>query len=570
MMDSFRFGLPSFAFVAAAACLVSCSKDSPSSADSQNTNSQPINLALSGPIQETWFHENATAAGLNFRHHSGAYGEYYIPEMMGGGVGLLDYNNDGFLDIYCVQSGSLKPGEKNLPGNQLFRNRGDATYEDVTESAGVGDTGYGMGCACVDYDNDGDTDIYVTNLGANVLYRNNGDGTFTDTTADAGVGDANWGTSAAFFDYDNDGNLDLVVANYIHWSREQEVECYSRGGKRDYCSPMNYQAPAMDSLYRNRGDGTFENTTVSAGLNQAYGNGLGVVCADFTGDDQPDIYIANDAMPNQLWVNQGNGSFKDEALIRGCAVNYLGIPEAGMGVVAVDIQNDGWLDLFVTHLEGEANRLYINKDVLFADTVTPKGPGTPSWPHTGFGVGFADFNHDTLLDLYVANGNVKFGAQQYDPADPYAEPNQLLRGTEEGAFEEVHQAGTQPKLIATSRGLATGDLDNDGDIDLVIINRDGPAHLLRNETAKKGNWIMFNVVNAHGSPAIGAVLRIKTLNSEYVKTVQPNQGYCSSNDPRVHCTLGQAQEVSQVKVHWPDGTEETFGPFPAGSIIDLP
>jgi hypothetical protein len=333
---------------------------------------------------------------------------------------------------------------------------------------------------------------------------------------------------------------------------------------------MNYKSPAMDTLYHNRGDGTFENVTMSAGLDKAYGNGLGVVCADFNHDGKPDIFIANDAMPNQLWINQGNGKFIDEAMIRGCAVNQMGIAEAGMGVVAVDLYQHGWLDLFVTHLEAEGNRLWINTNGFFSDLATPKGPGIPSLPFTGFGVACADFDNDGDLDLYVANGKVKRGHREYDAKDPYAEPNTLLRGLGNGDFEEaVPKGGAATPLIATSRGVAAGDLDNDGAIDLVVINRDSPAHLLRNLVGSHGHWITFTVLNSNGSCAVGAVLRIEASGKTFWRYVCPNQSYCSSNDPRTHCGLAGAQQVDRVTVRWPNGTEEAFGPFESGHIYSL-
>jgi enediyne biosynthesis protein E4 len=407
-------------------------------------------------------------------------------------------------------------------------------------------------------------------LGANILYRNNGDGTFTDVSREAGVADKSWGTSAAFFDYDGDGYLDLIIANYLKWSRESELECYSRGGLPDYCSPSNYKAPAMSTLYHNKGNGTFENATLSAGLDKAYGNGLGVVCADFDRDGRPDIFVANDAMPNQLWMNQGNGRFIDEAMIRGCAVNSLGAAEAGMGVASVDLYQRGWLDLFVTHLVDEGNRLWINTNGYFIDAVKPKGPGAPSLPYTGFGLAFADFDNDGNLDLYVANGKVKYGHTQLDSNDPYSEPNTLLRGLGNGDFEQVMpNGGTTRPLIATSRGLAAGDLDNDGAVDLVVINRDGPAHLLRNLLAKRGHWIMFSVLNQNGSDALGAMLRIDAGGRSYWRQVQPNQGYCSSHDPRLHYGLGHAEKVDSITVYWRKGKEESFGPVDVDRIYEV-
>lgn len=526
--------------------------------------------ALQSPA---WFNETSGPAQLNFRHRSGAKGQFYNPEIVCGGVGLLDYDADGYLDVFCVQGGSLDPAHPEHPGHKLYHNLGNGRFEDVSERAGIGGTGYGygMGCACADYDQDGKIDIFVTQVGTNILYHNNGDGTFTDVTVRAGLaGERAWGTSAAFFDYDGDGRLDLFVANYLKWSPDREVECYSRGGLRDYCSPLNYRAPAMDRLYHNEGNGTFADVTLAAGLDKAYGNGLGVLCADFDGDGRIDIFVANDAMPNQLWMNQGNGHFKDEALIRGCAVNGLGIAEAGMGVVAADFQKRGWLDLFVTHLVGEGNRLFANTNGFFTDVVPPKGPGAPSLPYTAFGIGADDFDNDGELDLYIANGRVKYGPAPLDPHDPYAEPNTLLRGLGGWNFEEVMpQGGVSPPLIATSRGLAIGDLDNDGGIDIVVVNRDGPLHFLKNAAARRGHWITFALRDALGDDPIEAQVTLEAGGTRQVRAVRPNQGYCSSNDPRVHFGLGKSTEVAEVTVRWPRGKVEHYGPFAADKIYTL-
>jgi enediyne biosynthesis protein E4 len=495
-----------------------------------------------------------------------------MPEIKSGGVGLLDYDRDGLLDIFCVNGGSLDPSVTNRPGPRLYHNLGHWKFEDVTERAGIGNRGqYGVGCACGDYNGDGWPDIYLNNLGTNLLFRNNGDGTFTDVTAQAGVGDSpSWSVSSAFFDYDNDGNLDLMVVNYLHWSREAELECSSYRSQPDYCSPLNYHAPAMTTLYHNKGDGTFENVTHAAGLDRAYGNGLGVACADFNGDGRCDIFVANDAVPNQLWINQGNGTFVDEAMLRGCAVNAMGVSRAGMGVAVADLKGDGWLDLFVTHLVSEGNGLFLNDHGFFTDTVRPKGPSAPSLPFTGFGVGLFDFDNDGRLDLFVANGRVKLAAQAWDAQDPYAEPNTLSRGLGGLDFEEVlPRGGTDPPLIATSRGAAFGDLDNDGGVDIVVLNRDGPVHLLRNIVAQRGHWILLRLLNKKGTDAIGADLRLEAGARTYRRQLLPNQSYASSNDPRVHCGLGSAQTFERIVVRWPDGNQDTFGPLDADRIYEL-
>lgn len=518
-----------------------------------------------------WFEEVASEAGITFRHSSGHTTRFFMPEMETGGAGLLDYDGDGLLDIFCVNGGSLDPAATNKPGCRLYHNLGHWKFEDVTARAGVGGHGeYGMGCACGDFNQDGRVDIYVTHLKGGILFRNDGDGAFTDVTRESGIDRTSWGTSAAFLDYDGDGHLDLMVVNYLRWSQETELDCYSRGGLPDYCSPLNYKSPAIDTLYHNRGNGTFEDVSRSAGLDKAYGNGLGVVCADFDHDGRIDIYVANDAMPNQLWMNKGGGKFVDEALFRGCAVNSIGVPRAGMGVTAVDIRAHGWLDVFVTHLVGEGNGWFVNTNGFFHDALTVQGPNAPSMPFTGFGVGFADFDHDGILDLYIANGRVKYGVRDLDPNNPYAEPNTLLRGLGGGNFEQIQpQGGAVPLLLATSRGAAFGDLDNDGSIDVVVINKDGPAHVLRNIAAKRGGWVLFRVLNRHGCDAINASVRVEVEGHPQFREVVPNQGYCSSNDPRVHVGLGSAKKVERVVVRWRAREEEAFGPYPAGQLIEL-
>ncbi|MFB3133895.1 MAG: CRTAC1 family protein [Rhodothermales bacterium] len=518
--------------------------------------------------EAAWFHEGAREAGVDFVHVRAQTLRHWFPEIMSGGAAWLDYDGDGDLDLYLVQGGDLDPHTAERPGNRLFRNRGDGAFEDVTEAAGVGDQGYGMGCAVGDYDGDGDLDLYVTNVGPNVLYRNAGDGTFEDVTTQAGVGHPGWGTSAAFIDYDDDGHLDLYVVNYIDWSPEQEITCFA-GGTRDYCHPENYNASATDVLYHNAGDGTFVDRTRASGIFRAKGNGLGLTHGDFNGDGLADFYVANDGNPNQLWINQGDGAFTDQALRSGSAVNRQGSAEAGMGVVAADLENDGDLDLFITHLRDETNTLYRNQEGLFEDATVRTGLSTPSIPYTGFGVGLADFDHDGALDLYVANGRVGRTLASLGE-DPYGEPNQLFRGLGDGRFEEVMpRGGLARPLIGTSRAAVFGDYDGDGDIDVLVVNNDGRAHLLENQVGHRGRWILFRVVDRRGRNAIGARVRITAAGRRQWRLVQRAYSYLSSNDPRVHFGLAEAEQVEEVMVVWPGGRQESFGPFAAGAVHEL-
>jgi hypothetical protein len=518
---------------------------------------------------EVWFEDVAARAGIDFRHVHSNGRRMRIPEIMGSGLGFADVDGDGFLDLYAVQSGELDDPPEKRPENRLYRNRGDGTFADVTASAGVGDQGYGMGCAFADCDDDGDVDLFVTNLGADVLYENLGDLTFADVTARAGTSDPRWSTSAAFFDYQMDGDLDLYVANYINWSIERELHCSSAYGTHDYCGPNNYNAPAADTLYRNDGGLAFSDVSQAAGIDRASGNGLGVTCGDYDADGWIDLYVANDQLPNNLWIARPDGTFTDRALISGCAVDQHGIARAGMGVISFDVANDGDLDLFVTNLRAETNTLYLNEGGRFTDFTAPAGLSAPSYPYTGFGVGLADFDHDGRLDLYAANGRVKSERPLYEPDDPYSEPNQLYRGTGPETFEEVPHGGLGHVRAEISRGLALGDYDNDGDVDVAILDNGGSVELLQNVREPKGHWIQARVLDEHGRDALGALVAAGKDAARQWRTVQSSYSYCSSNDPRVHFGLAGDERPVELEVRWLDGTRERFGPLAVDEIHTL-
>lgn len=516
-----------------------------------------------------WFENVASELGIDFRHQSGHDKEFYLPESMSGGVGLLDYDRDGYLDVYFVQGGSLTGQRRSQYANVLYRNLGNGRFVDVTASAGVGDLGYGMGCACGDFDGDGWTDIYVTNVGSNVLFHNNKDGSFSDATADAGVGDKSFGASAVFVDYDRDGDLDLFVANYVDWAPDREVACPGPSGSPDYCSPLVYKAPARDTLYRNNGGGVFSDVTESSGVAETYGNGLGVACGDFNRDGLVDIAVANDLMANQLWINLGHGKFRDEAVERGVAYSGTGVAESGMGVDARDADQDGDLDLFMTHFKDQTNTFYENRNGFFTDRTDEVGL-RPSLPFVGFGTAMVDLNNDGLIDMFVANGRVLTGPRYGKDGGPYALPNQLFLGTGKGKYREyMPRGGTVEPVIHASRGAAFGDFDNDGGIDIFIVNRDGPAYLLRNRIGSANHWITFRVTNRRGGCAIGARVEIDAGGRQWIRYVRPGYSYCSSNDPRVHFGLGNISRVDKVVVTWVDGSTTRFGPFAADQIIHL-
>jgi len=532
-------------------------------------------MSTAVPSTEPVFVERASEAGLDFVHRSGATGDYNYPELLVGGGALLDIDDDGLLDVYLVQSGPV-PGSAgimgqaaNRPGNRLYRNLGDGTFEDVTDAAGVGDTGYGAGATAADYDRDGLVDLYVTNVGPNRLYRNLGGGAFEDVTERAGVGDTAWSSSSVFFDYDGDLDLDLFVANYVVWSADRERPCLGPNGLRNYCNPAEYP-PAPDTLYRNDGGGRFTDVSEAAGLRSVAGPGLGVVAADLDGDDLVDLYVANDQAVNHLWLNQGDGTFREDALARGAALNELGQPEAGMGIAVADPDGDGDLDLFLTHLSGETNTFYRNDGGGFFQDVTAEARlGGVSQPYTGFGTSWFDYDGDGILDLFVANGKVTPGDSA---AFDYREPNQLLRGTPSGRYEDVSgRAGAALELLEVSRGAAFGDLDNDGDVDIVVVNNEGPVRLLRNEVGNAAPWLIVDLCGGGilDRSAIGSRVTVRGGGRSWTRDVRPAQSFAAANDPRVHFAFGDIPAVDHIRVDWPHGGVTERSGVPVNTILRL-
>lgn len=526
---------------------------------------RPVPVAAQG---RAWFEESAEKSGIRFTHRSGHGDKFYLPEIMGGGAALFDMDGDGDLDLYLVQSGNLFAPRDKADGNRLYRNRGDGTFEDATAGSGADAAGYGMGVAAGDFDNDGRVDLYVTNFGGNVLLKGDGRGHFADVTAKAGVASTGWSTSAAFLDYDADGDLDLFVVHYLNWQRSAEVECYSLTGVPDYCAPKTYDLPSQSTLFRNNGDGTFTDETDRAGLRAAAGNGLGVVAGDVNGDGRIDVFVANDGTPNHLWMNRGGGRFEDVGLAMGCAVDLDGKAKAGMGVSLADVDGDGDLDLLVVNLDGESDSFYRNEKTFFKDDAAAVGLRTISRPFTRFGAALLDFDNDGLLDLYEANGRVGRQSTMHS-SDPYAEPNLLFRGLAGPRFEEVTpRGGTSPLLVASSRAAAFGDIDNDGGLDIVVVNRDARAHLLRN-VANRGHWAMLRVVDDHGRDALGAEVTMTVGGRTIRRDVRAAYSYLASNDPRMHVGLGTDRVVRDVTIRWPTGQRERFGDLEADKIVVL-
>ncbi|MEK6280021.1 MAG: CRTAC1 family protein [Acidobacteriota bacterium] len=524
------------------------------------------------------FTEVARESGLNFQHYNGMTGRLYLPEIMGSGAALFDFDNDGDLDVFLVQGSVLEPGSKpgstqfpwrgsEPPRGKLFRNdlavgtNGTRTlkFTDVTEKSRIAATGYGMGVAVGDINNDGQPDLYLLNLGSNQMYLNKGDGTFEEVTKKTGTDDPRWSTSASFVDYDRDGWLDLMVVNYADFSVTNSPTCYATTSAKDYCTPRAFRAPG-NRLFHNKGNGTFEDATVRAGMDKEFGHGLGVVTSDFDGDGWIDIYVANDGDPNQLWTNQRNGTFKNEALLAGAAVNRDGKAEAGMGVDSGDFDQSGTEDIFVTHLMDETNTLFTNLGkAVFEDRTREAGLGMPGRRFTGFGTLFFDYDNDRWLDLLVANGAVQLLPELMRKGDPYplGQPNQLFHNTGKGRFEEVfEQAGTSFQLLEVSRGAAFGDIDNDGDTDVLVTNSNGPVRLLLNQVGNRNHWLGLRVVGKNsGRDMLGARIEIVITKDKVLwRRARTDGSYLSANDARVLAGLGNALRVDVVRVHWPDGS----------------
>jgi hypothetical protein len=524
-----------------------------------------------------WFADITHESGLGFVHDPGPPpGKYFMPQIMGSGAALFDYDNDGRLDIYLVQNGGPRSGSR----NRLFHQGPDGRFTDVSTGSGLDVAGFGMGVAIADVNNDGWPDVFLTEYGRSRLFLNNGNGTFTDVTHEAGLDNPLWGTSAAFFDYDRDGWLDLVVVNYVDY--DPSLPCGNAGGRRDYCHPSSFPG-CVTRLYRNLGAGTasgprvrFEDVTIRSGLGRLPGPGLGVVCGDFTGDGWPDIFVANDSQPNRLWINQRDGTFKEEAMLRGVAYNALGQTQANMGIALGDVRGNGLADLFVTHLTEETNTLWQQQPAgMFQDATQLAGLAGGPRHGTGFGTVFGDFDQDGALDLALVNGRVA-KRKEAEHADGsfwarYAERNQLYANDGSGRFREVSAANPGfAGYRAVSRGLCCGDIDGDGALDLLVTELGGPARLFRNVAPQRGHWLLLRVIDPTlHRDAYGAVVTVHAGGKQWLRLVNPAYSYLCSNDPRVHIGLGKEAQIDRIEVRWPDGAAETFPGGRVDRVLEL-
>lgn len=528
-------------------------------------------LTIYGQAIDVHFTDVTDKAGIKFTHTSSPE-KKYIVESMSGGVALFDYDGDGYLDIYLINSLTVDMVKsKQKTRSVLYHNNGDGTFADVTDKAGVGDIGWGMGVAVGDYNNDGWDDIYVTCLGPNHLLKNNGNGTFTDMTKKAGVGDPRWSTGAAFVDYDNDGKLDLFVSNYVDFDIDNLPE-FGKGrtcqfkGIAVQCGPRGLKG-AGDSLYHNNGDGTFTDVSKKAGVSDADGYyGLGVIASDFDGDGLVDIFVANDSTPNFLYHNNGDGTFKDIGFSSGTAVNENGSEQGSMGVTLGDYDHDGRLDLFITNFDDDYNTLYRNDGKgSFTDVSYAAKVAAVSLPYVGWGTWFFDYDNDGWADLLVVNGHV------YPQLPTYRQRNFVHHNNRDGTFTEVGaQLGAPFAEKRTGRGAAFGDIDNDGDPDVIINNLDGPPQLLRNDGGNANNSILIKTMGVKSNrDGIGARVKIVSGDLTQIGEVYSGGSYLSQSDLRLAFGVGKRTKIDLIEVHWPSGTIDNIADTTVNKILTI-
>jgi hypothetical protein len=520
------------------------------------------------------FVERGRQAGITFQHTDGSSGKYYIVETLASGVALFDFDLDGDLDIYFINGRPLPPSPEGnaAAANALYRNDGNGAFTDVTREKGVPGTGFGVGAAAADHDGDGDLDLYVCQFGPNVLYRNNGAGagwTFTEVTREAGCDDPRFSAAACFFDLDRDGDLDLYVTNYCVEDFSRSKPC-STNGIATYCPPGQYPAEGH-SLFRNRGDGTFEDITATSGVGALRGRGMGVVSEDFDGDGLADLYVANDTSDNFFLRNLGEGKFENIALTAGVALSANGDELGSMGIDVGDCNRDGKFDIIVTTFQKQLNALYVGmRKNFFVDIAMKQGLGETCLPMVSWGTKFADFDNDTWLDLFIANGHLEDQIDRFDQSSSYLQQNQYFKNLGGGVFKDVsNEVGPGLKEKLSSRGAAFGDIDNDGDIDIVVSNSRGRPSLLINEGGNTRSWIELELRGRKNRFAIGATARVTTGGVTQMATVRSGASYASQNDLRLHFGLGAAETAETIEVRWPEGQVEVFGPLAARRLHRL-
>jgi len=520
------------------------------------------------------FKDVAAEAGLTLMNVSGEGANDYIIEANGNGAAFFDYDNDGDMDVLITNGSTLKRYARGGgPVVALYENVGGGRFVDRTAAAGLDKIkGWAFGVCVADYDNDGYEDFYVTTYGPNLLFHNNGDGTFEERAVAAGVADPHWGTGCAFGDYDRDGYVDLYVANYVAFDpNTRPRDCLYMGTLKVFCGPIGLKGEA-DVLYHNNGDGTFTDVTAKAGIKDPNYPGFGVVFTDFDNDGWPDIYVANDSVPNFLFHNKRDGTFEEVGLISGTSLNLFGQAQASMGVAVGDYDGNGLFDIYVTNFAGDTNTLYQNLGKMsFADVTAASGAASASLPHLGWGTGFADFDNDGWLDLFVANGHVYPNVDQLKGISRYLQPKELYRNLGNGRFAEISgRVAGDLSIPRPSRGVAFGDYDNDGDIDVLVVNVNSRPSLYRNDGGNRNAWIGFHLIGTSSNrDAIGARLEIDAGGRTQAGEVRSGGSYLSHNDMRIHFGLGSTQHVDRVRIRWPNGKMETLAGMKAGQYVTI-
>ena len=550
-----RMPLAGRAALLAVLALAGCGRRNASPAAETKAPAPPANAVL--------FTDVTRAAGIGFVHNSGASGRKYLPETMGSGVAFLDYDGDGRQDLFFVQSADWPGNRRHKTTQALYRNKGDGTFEDVTRKAGLAVELYAIGVAAGDYDNDGHVDLFINALGPDRLFRNRGDGTFEDVTEKAGVSDPGFGTSATWVDYDRDGRLDLFACNYVQWSRKDDIFCTLDGVDKSYCTPESYRG-ATNRLFRNRGDGTFEDVSKRAGVYDPTGKSLGVVALDYDGDGWPDLAVANDTQPNFLYHNKRDGTFEEVGKVAGIAFSEEGKARGAMGIDAADYDGSGRDSLVIGNFSNEMLALYHNEGRgLFIDDAAMSGIGQPSLLTLAFGCFFFDFDLDGVLDIFVANGHVENDINRVQPSVTYAQPPHLFRGLGGGRFEPIGgRSGADLQRPLVARGAAYADFDGDGDLDIAVAANNGPPVLLRNDGGNSYGWLRLRLVGRGKSnrDAVGAVVRLKAGSITGTRTVRSAASYASQSELELTFGLGPARHGDSpsvdLQITWPDGTQQ--------------